>query len=141
MCWGQPGECPVSTCLSNICPSFLLQVVQPVNFFFTSLILQATDVHSPGISTLALTNPLPPVSERTAPLQVSGAKAPVWGHQKWMQTSGFSKQILPELQAKSSAAFSLSLGGGDKTLDPRCFIAEHLYKAFSSLPEECHMAR
>lgn len=109
--------------------------------FFTSLILQATDVHSPGISTLALTNPLPPVSERTAPLQVSGAKAPVWGHQKWMQTSGFSKQILPELQAKSCAAFSLSLGGGDKTLDPRCFIAEHLYKAFSSLPEECHMAR
>ena len=75
-------------------------------------------MHSPGISTLALTNPLPPVSERTAPLQVSGAKAPLWGQQKWMQTFGFSKEILPELQVKSNAAFSLSLGGGTRPWSP-----------------------
>lgn len=71
-------------------------------------------MHSPGRETSALPNPSPPVSERAASPQASGAKAPAWDQQKWMQISGFSKPVPPELQAKSNAAF-LSLR---RELDP-----------------------
>lgn len=150
VCWGQPGECLASTYPSTVCPSLPLHVVQPLSLFFHF-------TYFPSYRCAQSLCPICPQEWRdidfgsdkslaacqweNTPLQVSGAKAPVWSQQMWMQTSGFSKHILPKLQAKSNAAFSLSLGGENKTMDPRCFPAEHLYNTFSSLPEECHMSR
>lgn len=82
--------------------------------FLLPFICQAIYVHNPGRITSALPNPLLPVSQRTASPKASGAKAPAWGQQKWMQTSGFSKPVLPELQAK----FSFFFVPGRRGLDP-----------------------